>query len=195
MKWLERLRAKTGIPTGDALTKLTKVSVAGSVSVPSGGAAVLSTSYDPLPVETRGDGVAGLLPLQRSSATASIGGGLDRTGEHMATLKLVSLHVPYQPIWYDFNVADGAYTPQELHRAGKVVKPGGRVQHYTLQWPAVDAGLLNPSLRSATMDGHALQRVNIDEPADNELTKLTQGSSRQRSGEAYMRDNIQGRLN
>jgi hypothetical protein len=37
MKWLERLRAKTATPTGEALTKLTKVAVAGSVSDPSGG--------------------------------------------------------------------------------------------------------------------------------------------------------------
>jgi hypothetical protein len=133
MKWLERLRAKTGTPTGDALTKLTKVSAAGSVSVPSGGAVVVPTWHDPSPVETRGDAVpAGHLPVTTSSATANISHDLDRAGKNIAALKPVDLRVSYQRIWYDFNVADGAYTPQELQRAGKVVKPWGPVQYYTL---------------------------------------------------------------
>jgi hypothetical protein len=133
MKWLERLRAKTATPTGDVLTKLTKVSVAGSVSVTSGGAAVFLISHDPLPVEIRDYEVAaGHLPVTTSSATANISHDLDRAGKHITALKPVDLRVSYQRIWYDFNVADGAYTPQELQRAGKVVKPWGPVQYYTL---------------------------------------------------------------
>jgi hypothetical protein len=134
MKWLERLRAKTATPTGGALTKLTKVAVAGSVSVPSGGAAVCATPPDPSLVETRGDRApAEHVPLTRSSATAGIGGDLDPAGKQSVVLRLVSLPVPYQPIWYDFDVPDGAYTPGELRRAGKVVRPWGPVQHYP--WP------------------------------------------------------------
>jgi hypothetical protein len=133
MKWLERLRAKTAAPTGDALTKLTKVSRAGSVSVPSGGAAVCSTPHDPSRVETGCSGVpAGDLPLTRASATGGIGGELDRAGKQSAALRLGRLPVPYQRIWYDFDVRDGAYTPKQLRRAGKVVKPWGPVQHYLL---------------------------------------------------------------
>jgi hypothetical protein len=133
MKWLERLRAKTATPTGGALTKLTKVAVAGSVSVPSGGAAVCSTPPDHWSGETRGDGApAAHVPLTRSSATAGIGGDLDLAGTQSVVLRLVSLPVPYQPIWYDFDVPDGAYTPGELRRARKVVQPRGPVQHYPL---------------------------------------------------------------
>jgi hypothetical protein len=141
MKWLERLRAKTATPTGDGLTKLTKVSGAGSVSVPSGGAVVVPTWHEPSPVETRGDAVpTGHLPVHRSSATGHISHDLDRAGQPIAALKRVSLRVCYQRLWYDFNIADGAYTPQELHRAGKVVRPWGPLQYYTLQWPVLEAG-------------------------------------------------------
>ena len=80
MKWLERLRAKTATPTGEALTKLPKVAGAGSVSAPSGGVADCSTPPDPSLVD----------------------------------------------------VLDGAYTPKELRRAGKVAKPWGPVRHYPL---------------------------------------------------------------
>ena len=133
MKWLERLRAKTATPTGDALTKLTKGTIVSFVSVPSGGAAVFSTPHDPSLVETRGDRIsAEHVPLTRSSATGSIGGDLDRAGKQSVALRLVSLPVPYQRIWYDFDVPDGAYTPGELRRAGKVVRPWGPVQHYPL---------------------------------------------------------------
>jgi hypothetical protein len=42
--------------------------------------------------------------------------------------------VPYQRIWFDFDVPDGSYTPEELQRANKVVKRGA-LQSYTLRWP------------------------------------------------------------
>ena len=132
MKWLERLRAKTAAPTGDALTKLTKVSGASSVSLPSGGAVVVSAWQDPS-LKTPGCAVpTGYVTATRSSPTAPIRGDLDRTGKVLAGLPLVGLRVSYQRIWYDFNVADGAYTPAELRRARKVVKPWGPVQDDTL---------------------------------------------------------------
>jgi hypothetical protein len=133
MKWLERLRAKTATPTGDALTNLTKVAGAGSVSAPSGGAAVCATPPEPWLVETKDYGVpTGHLPLKKSSATAGIGGDLDPAGQQSAVLTFGSLPVPYQPIWYDYDVPDGAYTPGELRRARKVAKPWGSVRHYPL---------------------------------------------------------------
>jgi hypothetical protein len=88
---------------------------------------------------------------------------LDRAGQNITGPKLESLHVPYQRIWYDFNVADGVYTPGELHRAGKVVRPRGLVQYYSLQWPALEAGVLNLAIRSATMSCYAPQYGSLDE--------------------------------
>jgi hypothetical protein len=70
--------------------------------------------------------------LTRASATGGIGGELDRAGKQSAALRLGRLPVPYQPIWYDFDVLVGAYTPKQLRRAGKVVRPWGPVQHYLL---------------------------------------------------------------
>jgi hypothetical protein len=177
MKWLERLRAKTATPTGDALTKLTKVAVAGSVSVPSGGAAVCTTPPAPSLVETKGDEApAGQVPLTRSSATAGIGRGLDRAREDIAVLKPVSLRVCYQRIWYDYKVADGAYTPGELHRAGKVVRPWGPVQYYTLLWRALEGGL-QPTDKVCDHARLCSPRcVSIDEPPESGLTKLTKGA-------------------
>jgi hypothetical protein len=156
MKWLERLRARTATPTGDALTKLTKVLGAGAVSLPSGGAMVVSAWQDPSPLETKAWAVpTGHMPVKRSPATATIRSDLDRAGKPIAALQLGSLTVPYQRIWYDFGVADGAYTPGELRRAKKVVRPWGPVTYYTLQWPALEAGAFNPPLRSSPENGLA----------------------------------------
>jgi hypothetical protein len=43
-----------------------------------------------------------------------------------------TLRIPYQQIWYDFDVRDGEYTPEQLQRACKVVKPWGPVRFYSL---------------------------------------------------------------
>jgi hypothetical protein len=42
--------------------------------------------------------------------------------------------VEYQPIFFDFAVADGSYTPAQLHKAGFTVKPWGQVRTYTVRW-------------------------------------------------------------
>jgi hypothetical protein len=129
MKWLERLRARTATPTGDALAKLTKVTGPGPTSVPSGGAGVCSTWQDPSPLEIKNYAVpTGHLPVKPSAATATIRSDLGRAGKPIAALQVGSLRVSYQRIWYDFDVADGTYTPGELRRAKKVVRPWGPVR-------------------------------------------------------------------
>lgn len=42
------------------------------------------------------------------------------------------IHVSYQRIFYDWAIADGTYTPEQLRKAKMVVKPWGPVQSYTL---------------------------------------------------------------
>jgi hypothetical protein len=42
--------------------------------------------------------------------------------------------VMYQKIFYDWAIADGTYTPEELRRAPKVVKPGPELW-YRMCWP------------------------------------------------------------
>jgi hypothetical protein len=40
--------------------------------------------------------------------------------------------VPYQRVFYDWDFADGTYTPEQLRQAKMVVKPWGPVQSYRL---------------------------------------------------------------
>ena len=42
------------------------------------------------------------------------------------------IHVTYQRIYYDWDLADGTYTPEQLRKAKMGVKPWGPVQSYTL---------------------------------------------------------------
>jgi hypothetical protein len=42
------------------------------------------------------------------------------------------IHVPYQRIFFDWDLADGTYTPEQLRKAKMVVKPWGAVQTYAL---------------------------------------------------------------
>jgi hypothetical protein len=42
------------------------------------------------------------------------------------------IHVSYQRIFYDWALADGGYTPEQLRKAKMVVKPWGPVQSYTI---------------------------------------------------------------
>jgi hypothetical protein len=42
--------------------------------------------------------------------------------------------VTYQKLSYDWAIADGTYTPEQLRRARKVVKPGPELW-YRLRWP------------------------------------------------------------
>lgn len=51
------------------------------------------------------------------------------------TVKRGTLRIPYQCIWFDFAVADGEYSPEDLRRARKVVKAWGAVRFYTLTTP------------------------------------------------------------
>ena len=45
-----------------------------------------------------------------------------------------AIRVPYQAIWYDYDLRDGVYTPVQLQRARKRIK-SGPVRHYLLRWP------------------------------------------------------------
>jgi hypothetical protein len=40
------------------------------------------------------------------------------------------IHISYQRIFYDWNIADGTYTPEQLRKAKMIVKPWGPVQTY-----------------------------------------------------------------
>ena len=42
------------------------------------------------------------------------------------------IRVSYQRIFYDWDLADGSYSPEQLRKAKLVVKPWGPVQTYTL---------------------------------------------------------------
>jgi hypothetical protein len=42
------------------------------------------------------------------------------------------MHISYQRIFYDWDLADGTYTPEQLRKAKIGVKPWGPVQSYTL---------------------------------------------------------------
>jgi hypothetical protein len=46
-----------------------------------------------------------------------------------------TLRIPYQRVWYDFDVRDGEYPPEQLQRARMVVKPWGPVRFYALAEP------------------------------------------------------------
>jgi hypothetical protein len=45
------------------------------------------------------------------------------------------IRVAYQVIWYDYDLRDGVYAPEQLRRARKRIKRGP-VRHYLLRWPA-----------------------------------------------------------
>jgi hypothetical protein len=49
------------------------------------------------------------------------------------------IRITYQVIWFDYDLPDGEYTPEQLCRARKVVKRGA-VGHYTLTLPAASEG-------------------------------------------------------
>jgi hypothetical protein len=40
------------------------------------------------------------------------------------------IHISYQRIFYDWDLADGTYTPEQLRKAKMIVKPWGPVQTY-----------------------------------------------------------------
>jgi hypothetical protein len=169
MKWLDRLRARTATPTGDALTKLTKVPDAGAVGLPPGGALVGSARQDPS-FETQGGAVpTGHVPATRAAATAAIRGNAGRGGTPFAALPHGSLRVFYQRFSVDYAVADGEYTPRQLRRTKMVVKPWGPVLAYRLRYPAADAGRLHPRPGSAPMHavptGHEHRRTEGRWPA------------------------------
>jgi hypothetical protein len=193
MKWLECLRAKTAIPAGEALTKLTNVSVAGAVSRSTGVATVDLPADTPVRIAPECyRGPTTYLSLKRCPATASSCPEFDRAGELIATSNLVNLRVAYQRVWYDFNVPTGTYTPAQLRRAGKVAKPWGTEQHYILRLAPSEAGPLNPPIMSATMSCCVPQRVRSAEPTDDALITLTKERSWPHEGDADMRGNIQG---
>jgi hypothetical protein len=44
-----------------------------------------------------------------------------------------NLAVPYQRIWFDWDVPDGEYTPEQLRQAKKRVHRWGGVRRYTIR--------------------------------------------------------------
>jgi hypothetical protein len=51
------------------------------------------------------------------------------------------IHIRYQRIFYDWDLPDGTYTPEQLRKANLVVKPWGSVQSYTLTIGGTDKSL------------------------------------------------------
>jgi hypothetical protein len=43
------------------------------------------------------------------------------------------IRVSYQRIFYDWDLADGTYTPEQLRKARVVVRPWGPLRQYTLK--------------------------------------------------------------
>jgi uncharacterized protein YcfL len=109
MKWLDRLREKSRHGPPGALTKLTK---AGCVSVEETSVSFVS------PPPARNEVFA------RSREVSSA---------VMISPRDEAIRVVYQVIWYDYDLRDGVYTPEQLQRARKVVKRGP-VRHYLLRW-------------------------------------------------------------
>jgi hypothetical protein len=59
------------------------------------------------------------------------------------------LTVPYQRIWFDYDIPDRTYTPEQLRKARKWVYPWGKVACYLLTETATGArfsGMLPPEL-------------------------------------------------
>jgi hypothetical protein len=56
------------------------------------------------------------------------------------------IHVSYQRIFYDWELPDGTYTPEQLRKANLVVKPWGPVQSYTLTGTRVGSRRSSPSV-------------------------------------------------
>ena len=44
------------------------------------------------------------------------------------------IRVSYQRIYFDWNLADGTYTPEQLRKTKLVVKPWGEMRTYPLVW-------------------------------------------------------------
>jgi hypothetical protein len=56
------------------------------------------------------------------------------------------IHVSYQRIFYDWELPDGTYTPEQLRKANLGVKPWGPVQSYTLTGTRVGSRGSSPSV-------------------------------------------------
>jgi hypothetical protein len=109
MGWLERLREKNRNVPPLALTKLTK---AGYVR-----AEETFVSFVSGPPEGNED-------FQQPPATRSTS---------MDPMPPEIIRVPYQAIWYDYDLRDGVYSSEQLRQARKILKRGP-VRHYLLRW-------------------------------------------------------------
>jgi hypothetical protein len=109
MGWLDRLREKNRDAPRPALTKLTK---SGCVSTD-------ETFVSFVSAPPGGNEV-----FRRSAEVSSA----DVISPYPEVIR-----VAYQVIWYDYDLRDGVYTPEQLQRARKVVKRGP-VRHYLLRW-------------------------------------------------------------
>jgi hypothetical protein len=109
MRWLDRLREKNrNVPLG-ALTKLTK---AGCVRGEETSVSFVSPPPGRHEVFARSPGVSSAVVISPRDE---------------------AIRVAYQVIWFDYDLRDGVYTPEQLQRARKVVQRGP-VRHYLLRW-------------------------------------------------------------
>jgi hypothetical protein len=91
-----------------------------------------------------------------SSASVTYGTKTSTVSEVFSTPPPIAevIIVAYQRFSWDYDVADGTYTPKQLRQAKKLVKPGP-VLRYRLRWPG---GLTEPSTRAPT-DEHGAQQA------------------------------------
>jgi hypothetical protein len=125
MRWLDRLREKNRNAPPSALTKLTK----------EGGASAEETFVSFVRASLQ-DAELFRRPLEARPT-------------RVIPPRDEVIRVAYQAIWYDYDLRDGVYTPEQLQRARKVVKRGP-VRHYLLRWPGG---------RPAPGGGHCAMRV------------------------------------
>jgi hypothetical protein len=110
MKWLDRLGEKSRHGPPGALTKLTK---AGCVSVEETSVSFVSPPPGHNEVFARSREVSSAVVISP---------------------RYEVFRVAYQAIWYDYDLRDGVYTPEQLLRARKRIQRGP-VRHYLLRWP------------------------------------------------------------
>jgi hypothetical protein len=110
MRWVNQVRQKNSERPTQALTKLTKGGVVSAAPT--------------------------LVSFVRTSLRGSV---LFQRPLEVRSTRVISprdevIRVAYQVIWYDYDLRDGVYAPEQLRRARKRIKRGP-VRHYVLRWP------------------------------------------------------------
>jgi hypothetical protein len=123
MKWLDRLRQKNREPLPAEVPKVPKAPDKFSIPLP---AAVPKVPKAPSVTFGTPSGVGCEILKDRDEVS------LPRPQERGNTQE--EIRVSYQRIYFDWNLADGTYTPEQLRKTKLVVKPWGEMRTYPLVW-------------------------------------------------------------